>query len=269
MANPLKLMCVLAHPDDESLGVGGTIARYSAEGVETYLVTATKGERGWPFKEEPNPGPATLGRIRMAELLGAAPALGLRDVSFLDYMDGELDQADPAQVISKIVGHLRRVRPQVVVTFGPEGGYGHPDHIAICQFTTAAVVCAADASFTAPGGQPAHRVAKLYYRVFTAEEFATYESVFGDTSTVVDDQERRAPGWPEWAITTRIATADHWRRVWEAVACHQTQLPTYAALEALPEERHRALWGDQAYYRAFSTVNGGRQRESDLFEGLR
>src|SRR6266704_1249805 len=117
MTNKLKLMCVLAHPDDESLGNGGTIAKYAAEGVETYLVTATRGERGWFGDESDDPGLEALGKIREAELLAAARALGIRQVDFLNYLDGDLDQAPPAEAVAKIVGYVRRVKPDVVVTF--------------------------------------------------------------------------------------------------------------------------------------------------------
>ena len=79
----LRLLCALAHPDDESLGTGGILARYADEGIETYLVTATRGEHGW-FGEEANyPGPQALGRLREAELLAAAKELSLREVNFL------------------------------------------------------------------------------------------------------------------------------------------------------------------------------------------
>ena len=99
MTSSLRLLCVLAHPDDESLGTGGILAKYSAEGVETYLLTATRGERGWPGKPEENPGLTALGRIREAELQAAAAILGLHEVTFLDYLDGDVDQADPAEAI--------------------------------------------------------------------------------------------------------------------------------------------------------------------------
>jgi len=85
MPEQLRLMCVLAHPDDESLGNGGTLAKYAAEGVATYLVTATRGERGWPGAAHENPGPAALGAIREAELRAAAEVLGIQEVNFLDY----------------------------------------------------------------------------------------------------------------------------------------------------------------------------------------
>ena len=154
----LRLMCVLPHPDDETLGAGGALARYAAEGVGTYLVTATRGERGWWGPQAENPGLEAVGALREAELRCAAQALGLREVAFLDLIDGEVDRADPSKVIVALAGHLRRVRPQVVVTFGPDGVYGHPDHIALSQLTAAAVVAAADAAFAAEGGGPHWRV---------------------------------------------------------------------------------------------------------------
>src|SRR5437867_130689 len=105
-APTLRLMCVLAHPDDESLGTGGVLARSAAEGVETYLVTATRGERGRFGDDSERPGPEIVGRTREAELLAAAKELGLREVAFLDYPDGALDTVDPVEAIEKIAGHL-------------------------------------------------------------------------------------------------------------------------------------------------------------------
>src|SRR5579864_649682 len=107
MADRLKLMAILAHPDDESLGNGGMLAKYAAEGIKTYLVTATRGERGWFGDERENPGLEVLGKLRENELLDAAEVLDIRYVDFLDYIDGDLDQAEPAEAIGKIVGHLR------------------------------------------------------------------------------------------------------------------------------------------------------------------
>lgn len=268
MADTLKLLCVLAHPDDESLGTGGLLARYAAEGVETYLVTATRGERGWQGDPATNPGLAGLGAIRTAELQAAAGVLGLREVQFLDYIDGDLDQADPPAAIGRIVAHIRRVRPQVVVTFGPEGAYGHPDHIAISQLTAAALVCAADPAYAADGTAP-HRVAKFYYRVWTPEEFRIYTSAFGPQMMTVDGVDRGPVAWADWEITARVDTTAHWQTVWQAISCHRSQLPGYGALANLPEERHRRLWGTAGCYRVYSLVNGGRQQETDLFSGLR
>ena len=268
MSQPLKLMCILAHPDDESLGAGGILARYAAEGIETYLVTATRGERGWYGPAEDYPGPDALGRQREAELRAATTVLGVRDLTILDYHDGELHQADPAKAIRKIVAELRRIRPQVVVTFDPNGAYGHPDHIAICQLATAAVVAAASPNYANTKAR-SHRVSKFYYMAETEAASAVYQAVFGELVMEVDGQERRAKSWPDWAVTTRIDTAAHWQQVWQAISCHQSQLPGYQALKELSDEHHQTLWGSQTYYRAFSLVNGGPQVERDLFEGLR
>lgn len=264
-----RLMAVLAHPDDESLGFGGTLARYAAEGVATSLVCATRGERGWTGEPAANPGPLALGRRREAELRAAAAALGVAEVAFLGYLDGELDRAAPGEAVARIVGHIRRVRPQVVMTFGPDGAYGHPDHIAISQLTTAAVARAADPTFDDGSGAAPHRVAKLYYRIWTDAEWATTESVFGRTTIEVAGERRGAMIWPDWAATARLDTADWWPAVRAAVFCHRSQVGGHAALASLPPVGHRALWGAQHFYRAMSTVDGAPGVETDLFAGLR
>jgi LmbE family N-acetylglucosaminyl deacetylase len=261
-------MCVLAHPDDESLGFGGTLARYAAEGVETQLVTATRGQAGWS-SHEPRPGPDEIGSIREAELRAAAAALGIARVELLDYRDGELDRADPAEATATIARCLRRARPQVVATFGPDGAYGHPDHIAISQLTTAAVVRAADPSYRPADDLAAHAVSKLYHRVFAASELERYQHVFGRLTMEVDGAERRALDWPDWTATTWVDAGRHWRAVARAVRCHRSQLPPDGALARLSDAGHRELWGCQGYFRAMSLVNGGRATEGDLFEGLR
>jgi LmbE family N-acetylglucosaminyl deacetylase len=276
MSAPLRLMAVLAHPDDESLGFGGTLAKYASEGVHVSVVTATLGEagryRGLPQGDPGHPGPEALARIRETELRAATAALGVQDLTLLGYRDQQLDRAEPREVIGRIVAQLRRVRPQVVLTFGPDGAYGHPDHVAICQFATAAVVAAANAGF-GTGDVPAelqpHAVSKLYYIAWPRSAMAAYEEAFRRMVSVVDGVEREATPWPEWALSCVIRTREHWETVWRAVSCHECQISAYEKLAHLTPASHEALWGWQSYYRAFSTVNGGRTREDDLFEGLR
>ena len=257
MADHLRLMAVLAHPDDESLGIGGTMARYASEGVETFLVTATRGEAGRAGASGART-PSELGQVREAELRAAARELAISEVQFLNYIDRELDRAQPAEAIEQIAGHIRRVRPHVVVTFGPDGAYGHPDHIAISQLTTAAIVAAAP-----------HRVSKLYYIAWTGKKWDAYQTALKKLVSVVDGVERQAAPWPDWAVNSVIDTGKYWPTVWRAVSCHKTQMSIYEHLEALPVEQHHAIWGTQEFYRVFSLVNGGRQTEHDLFEGLR
>jgi len=269
MTESLKLMCILAHPDDESMGTGGVLARYASEGVATYLVTATRGERGWNGPEEDNPGLEALGKMREAELIEAASVLGLHEVSHLDYVDGDLDQADPRQAIAKITQYIRRVRPQVVVTFSPDGAYGHPDHIAISQFTQAAIVCAADAGYIDPQAAQPHRVSKFYYMVESESLVQAVRSIMGGISMEVDGVDRRHFGWPDWAITTRIDATVHWRTVVKAILCHRSQIPSLPGFNEWGDDLHKKIWGPGNFYRAFSLVNGGRRVEDDFFEGLR
>lgn len=268
MTEKLRLMAVLAHPDDESMGTGGILAKYAAEGVETFLVTATRGQRGWFGDEASYPGAEELGVTRERELRDAAALLGLKEHYLMDYMDGELDQVDPQEIISLLVHYIRTIRPQVIVTFDSFGYYGHPDHIAISQFTNAAIVAAANAN-NQNSSNPAHQVSKLYYLAANAAEQAAYQKAFGELVMTIDGTERHATAWPDWAITTRIDTREYWRVVWDAIAKHCSQLPGYQSLLDLQEEVHQQLWGLQTLYRAMSMVNGGREIEDDLFAGIR
>ena len=267
----LRLMAVLAHPDDECLGFGGTLAKYASEGVEVFLLTATRGDsgryRGVRPEDPRHPGREELASIREGELRAAASILGLREVSLLEYRDQQLDRADSREATSAIVRHIRRIKPEVIVTFAPDGAYGHPDHIAVSQFTTAAIVGAAEAGF--PGDGAAHTVSKLYHLAWPESSWKAYQSAFGALVSKVDGVERRSTPWPDWAITTEVDARAHWSTVWRAISCHQSQITAYERFKDLSASEHEALWGRQSYYRVFSTVNGGRARESDLFAGLR
>jgi LmbE family N-acetylglucosaminyl deacetylase len=165
------LLAVLAHPDDESFGMGGTLALYARQGVDVYLVCATRGEVG-----EMDPrhmrGFQTIAERREAELRCAAETLGLKEVFFLDYRDsgmpGSPDNQHPQalvaqpveEVAAKIVQFIRKLRPQVVITFDPIGGYRHPDHIAVHHATVLAFQKAGAAGDLLP-----FRPQKLYYHV--------------------------------------------------------------------------------------------------------
>lgn len=260
MSTP-RLLAVLAHPDDESLGIGGTLAKYANEGVDVFVLTATRGDRGryrdYRFGDPQHPGAAALASIREQELRAAASALGVHDVALLDYRDQELDRANPREAVAAIVEHLRRVRPDVIITFGPDGAYGHPDHVAISQLATAAVVAAAE---------PA--ISKLYYIAWPESTWAAYQSAFKKLTSMVDGVERQVVPWPDWEITTVIDTRPFSQMVWRAICCHQSQMSVYTQLEHLSPQHREALWGVQSFYRVFSTVNGGRARETDLFEGI-
>lgn len=169
------LLVVLAHPDDETFGIGGTLAYYARRGVDVFLICATRGEAG-DVSPEFLEGYHSIAERREAELRCAAGKLGLKGVFFLDYRDsgmpGSADNHHPQALINapleevarKIAAHIRRLRPQVVITFDPIGGYRHPDHIAIHQATVRAFDLAAqsDPELDARAGSP-YQPHKLYF----------------------------------------------------------------------------------------------------------
>jgi LmbE family N-acetylglucosaminyl deacetylase len=166
-----------------------------------------------------------------------AASVDVHEVTSLDYLDQHPDHENARQVVAAIVWHLRRVQIDVVLTFGPDGGHGHPDHIAISQLTTAAIVAATDAAFPSDGVQAAgrpHSVSKLYY-------LAWPESAW--RAATVDGIERRVMPWPDWAITTVIDTHKFWSTVWRAISCHESRIVAYERLKELPPVHHEALWG--------------------------
>lgn len=256
----LRMMAVVAHPDDESLVMGGTLARYAREGVSTHLVMATRGERGRCDHLPSRPEDAEVGRIREAELREATRVLGIRTVRFLDYLDGTLAHIDPLEATERIVEHVLEIRPHVVLTFAPDGAYGHPDHVAISQLTTASVALAA-----ARG----HTVSKLYYMAWSRSKWDAYQAAVKRLEARVGDQVRKANPWPDWSITSTLDTEQDWPTVWRAVSAHRSQVSGYGGLRDLGPGHHRELWGSQSWYRALSLVNGGPAVESDLFEGIR
>jgi LmbE family N-acetylglucosaminyl deacetylase len=159
------LAAVFAHPDDETFATGGTLAKYAEAGARVALYVATDGDAGRssgiPFSSREE-----LGRIRRGELLAACPLLGVQHVEHGGHPDGALAAADPDVVIGEIVAFLRRERPQVVLTFGPEGApTGHRDHKAICRFATSAVLLAGTAAFPEQleSGLARHRPDRLCY----------------------------------------------------------------------------------------------------------
>jgi N-acetyl-1-D-myo-inositol-2-amino-2-deoxy-alpha-D-glucopyranoside deacetylase len=170
-----RLLAVFAHPDDETFGAGGTLALYARRGVEVHLVCATLGEVG----EAPpdRKGFSTVGAMRESELRCAAGILGLAGVHFLGYRDsgmpGSADNAHPRAFAAAPLGeaaravarYIRQLRPQVVVTFDPIGGYRHPDHIAAHRATVEAFRLAADAACILDDSEP-YQSQKLYYHTF-------------------------------------------------------------------------------------------------------
>lgn len=170
------LLAVLAHPDDESFGLGGTLALYSSKGYDVYYVCATRGEAG-TVDEEHLKGFKDTAEMRTAELMKAAQALGLKEVFFLGYRDSGMPGTEPNQhpdaqinapideVAGRVVKYIRNLKPEVVLTFDPIGGYKHPDHIHIHKATVLAFENSDNASFHPEAGSP-FKPQALYYQVF-------------------------------------------------------------------------------------------------------
>lgn len=172
-SSPKVLLAVLAHPDDETFGMGGTLAWYARQGVEVHLVCATRGEVG-----EMDPrylvGFNSIAERRESELCCAADVLGIKAVHFLGYRDSGMPgspenqhpqalAAQPLEQVAEKVAHwIRLLKPQVVLTFDPVGGYYHPDHIAIHKATVVAVK-RAEQPEAGEGGSSGYHVQKLFF----------------------------------------------------------------------------------------------------------
>lgn len=178
---PKTILAVLAHPDDESFGLGGTLALYAQKGYDTYLVCATRGEAGTVDPEHLN-GFKDTAELRTAELQRAAKILGLKQVFYLGYRDsgmpGTQENKHPDaqinhsidEVAGKVVKYIRELKPDVVLTFDPIGGYKHPDHIHIHKATVLAFEKADDPSFHPESGA-LFKPRALYFQVFSRRIF--------------------------------------------------------------------------------------------------
>ncbi|HSR29564.1 MAG TPA: PIG-L family deacetylase [Anaerolineae bacterium] len=283
----LTLMAVFAHPDDESFGTGGTLARYSADpNVRVVLICATRGEAG-EISDPELATPERLGEVREEELRCACKGLGIDALFFLDYRDsgmagtpenrspGALIMADSNEAVGKIVAHIRRERPEVVVTFDKNGGYGHPDHIAIHHYTTAAFSAAADPTQyleQVEAGLEPHQSQKLYYTAIPHRFFVAVVEKMQEMGKEISQRylERLDGPWglPDEACTTDINVQDCWDTKQKAVRCHASQLNADSIFAALPPEIMRELQAWECFQLAESFV--GEDGDShDLFAGLR
>jgi LmbE family N-acetylglucosaminyl deacetylase len=281
------LMAAFAHPDDESFGLGGTLAGYGHDpNVRVILVCATRGEAG----EISDPKLATherLGEVRERELRCACELLGVDDLYFLGYRDSgmagaaenqdprALAMADPEEAVGRIVAHIRRERPDVLVTFDETGGYGHPDHVAIHHHAQAAFVAAADPAKypeqIEAGLQP-YQVKKLYYTAIPHRFFVAVAEKMNELGIELPERYRQRVegpfGLPDEACTTDIYVQDYWDIKQAAVRCHATQLNPDSWFALLPPEIMRELQAWECFQLARSYVDGD-EGSHDLLAGLR
>jgi LmbE family N-acetylglucosaminyl deacetylase len=222
LSNNRTLVAIYAHPDDEAFGSGGTLTKYTREGVAVHLIMATRGEAG----RSANPAitvtqPMSL--LRERELRQASEHYGLAGLHFLDYMDGQTAIVPPSEAVYKIVKLLRQLKPQVVLTFGPEGVYGHFDHLVVHRWATAAVELAAQADRWPETG-PAHQTLKLYHRATPQIQVEQMQERFGRTSVPMDGIPFPFAGYPPEAITTTLDVHDYAQLKLEAIRCYASQV---------------------------------------------
>jgi LmbE family N-acetylglucosaminyl deacetylase len=287
-----RLLFVFPHPDDESFGPGGTIARYACEGVAVHYACATRGEVGVvtpdllkPF--EHLPADQRLGALREGELRCAAEKLGLTGLHLLGYRDSGMTgsagnhdprafvNADPDQVTGQLVALIRIVKPQVIVTFDPFGGYGHPDHVFAHQRATEAFYAAGVLNRYAEAGPP-YQPQKLYWTAFSQRWlrwfvrliplFGRDPSKFGQNEDI--DLRQIAERTYPYPITTRIDVWPYYSMKLAASACHASQIGPAAVLGNLPRWLQRRIFGYERFTRAEPPPDGRRRIEQDLFEGV-
>jgi LmbE family N-acetylglucosaminyl deacetylase len=215
-------MLVTAHPDDESFGPGGTLALLTDRGVSAHIVMATRGEAGTIFYEEMNRPDVIerLAEIREQEARCAAKALGVSEIDFLGYPDGGLAAADFREVTRVVAAAVRRAQPAVIITFGPDGVYGHADHVTIGRATEAAVALAADQRAQIDDLAP-HQIDRLFYTVITSETAESLNSEMGPV--MINGEAHPFAGYTADQITTRVDATEYAERKVAALLCHKTQ----------------------------------------------
>lgn len=232
-----NILLVFAHPDDESFGPSGTTAKYRDLGISTDLICATRGEVGSRLDV---PAEVETAAAREAELRKAASIIGIRDIYFLDFIDGQLGQIKSALLTRKISKIMQKIQPEVVITFGPDGISGHPDHIAVGKATTTAFN-----NLRKKGMGPR----KLYYITIP-------ESVLPN-ATAMGIQTR-----PDKEVTTAIDIAEYLDLKIKAVAAHTSQQDARDFSEMLGRIKGTAFLMKEYYYPAYPK---NIIKETDLF----
>ncbi len=266
----LSLLAVFAHPDDEAYGVGGSLSRYAAEGCDVHLVTATRGEAG-EISDASLASKANLPMVREQELRCACQVYGIHAPLFLDYLDGQLPGVHQGQAVGKLVRIIRELKPQVLISFGPDGIYGHYDHIAVHRWATIAYDLAADPQcfpeLPAVACAP-HQVSKLYWSVVSEELVAAMSGAGKPASVLMDGVPFPMVGYPRQQISTRIDVSQHIHLKLQGLQCHATQFSASAASDEEREMLASPLFREELFVLARSTLARAPGLETDLFAGI-
>jgi LmbE family N-acetylglucosaminyl deacetylase len=279
-----RLLAVLAHPDDESFGTGGTLAFYSWCGAAVHLICTTDGAVG-DIPPELLERHGSVVAVREAELCCAAEKLGLSGVHMLHYRDsgmpgspdnqhpGSLFSAPFEEVTARVTHLIRAIRPHVVITFDPIGGYRHPDHIITHQATVEAFHAAGDPA-RYPDSLPPYQPQKLYYSVFPRlflKLTVRLMPLFGkDPRRFGRNQDVDLTSFvnEEFPVHARIDFLPVEQQREAAVACHASQVVSPTLTQSILGWFTRLLSGGESFMRAYPEPVPGR-RERDLFKGVR
>lgn len=291
---PLTFMAVHAHPDDELFGTGGTLARLSKEGVRTVLITSTYGEAGDIFdptmtEEERTYTFAHMKEVREKELAAAVAALGVNEQRYLGFRDsgmvGTADNQNPDsyyqatfdEAVKRLVKYIREFKPQVIATYDPWGGYGHPDHVQTHRVTAIAFDAAADKRFYPELELEPWQASKLYYTAISRNMFQRVGQIMREKNIdgPWNNPQMDADEWgtPDELITTDYDVRNYVEQKRAAAKAHRTQIAPDNFMLVLPEDVARDALGTENYILARTANNISQpptgQRETDVFEGLR
>ena len=259
----LRLLAAFAHPDDEGFGAGGTLAMLVARGARVTLVCGTNGDVG-EISDPSLATPETLAQVRQQELLSAMEVTGVSDVRFLNYRDSGmagtgdnqhpncLHQADAEVVVQTLVDIIREVRPQVVVTHDPFGGYGHPDHQAMCRHTTQAfkLAGAGDDAAHEPGqSEGGWGPEYLYHVCFPRSNFQRMwqTMVEMDITPPFASQDIDLVGTPDEEVTAVLDIGPYVDIKIASLNCHRTQIDPNGPFSQLPQEMMREIMAREYY----------------------
>ncbi len=254
------LLLIFAHPDDEAFGCAGLMAAASDAGAHVTLICATRGELGG--SSVPNlDDPEVLGAVREEELRAAAAAVGVTDVRLLDYRDSgmpgspandhprALSRASEAVLTTRLVVAIRALRPATVVTFGPDGIYGHPDHLVVHRAAVAAVELAADPGFRPELG-PAWRTSALYFSAVPRDELLAMFEQRGNPNNGMPPELAGRMGTPRDEIDTWIDVSPWADRKRRALVAHLTQTGEGGPIAAVAEDALERRLSRETFVRA-------------------
>jgi N-acetyl-1-D-myo-inositol-2-amino-2-deoxy-alpha-D-glucopyranoside deacetylase len=262
------LLGIFPHPDDETYTAGGTMARAAAAGADVYVLCATRGEAG----QVRTPGtatPATLAEVRARELHASCAALGIHPPLFLDYPDGGLGDVDLPEAVGRIVRVIRDLRPQVVITMGADGVYGHPDHVALHKLVTPAFRSAGGGSrFPERAYGPPHQPARLFWTAFPRGHFRpVWERLLStDLAEGVRRLDPERLGVADEAVHVVVDVRDQVPKKLAALRAHRSQLEGDDPLSLFPPGILDGLLAVERFTLALAPPPA--RVLADVFEGL-